>query len=170
MYLMVLERKTEYFQESKLIANEERREQADNNLKAFLLLELINFKSDTECLSQSPCSVIFPTTVNKGILCPRQAYAWSSLSTLPGFEASKMSRSRQTHYQSKIQWSNEPIIDANHVQPSRGHSTVQAGELGSKSKTVFQVKRVNLNRPNKEVGRLTGHSVHLWSNKENHPQ
>ena len=46
MYLMVLERKTEYFQESKLILNEDRREGADNNLKVFLLLELSNFRSE----------------------------------------------------------------------------------------------------------------------------
>lgn len=63
---MVLERKTEYFQESKLLVNEDRREQDDHNLKVSLLLELPNFRSDTEGLGQSPRSVISPPQLTKG--------------------------------------------------------------------------------------------------------
>ena len=45
---MVLERKTKDFQESKGILSEDRGEQVDNHLKIFLLLELNNFRADTE--------------------------------------------------------------------------------------------------------------------------
>ena len=46
---MVLERKTKDFQESKGILNEEDGgEQVGNHLKVFLLLELNDFRADTE--------------------------------------------------------------------------------------------------------------------------
>lgn len=48
MYHMVLERKTKYSWESKLILNEDGGEQVDNNLKTLLLLELRDFRSDTD--------------------------------------------------------------------------------------------------------------------------
>ena len=56
--------------------------------------------------SQSACSVIFPTVVNKGILCPRQAYTGPGWSALSGFDASEMSHSLQTHDQAKC---NDPF-------------------------------------------------------------
>lgn len=45
---MVLERKTKDFQEPKGILNEDGGEQVDNHLKIFLLLELNDFRADTE--------------------------------------------------------------------------------------------------------------------------
>lgn len=126
-----------------------------------------------EWLSQSPCSVIFPPQLTKRV------FVQGRLTLDPAW----------AHYQDLMlqRWATvlckliikaksnasflfvEPVIDANHVQLSRGHSTFQAGELRSKSKTVFQVKRINFNRPNKEAGRFMGQSVHLW-NSENRPQ
>lgn len=55
--------------------NEDGREQVDNTLKIFLLLELNDFRSDAEGLSQSACNTVFPTIINKGNLGPKQAYA-----------------------------------------------------------------------------------------------
>lgn len=62
--------------------------------------------------------MIFPSTVNKGILGPRQAYAGSSWSTSSGFDALKISHSLQTHFQSKMQQAllfMEPDLDINHA-------------------------------------------------------
>lgn len=118
MYHMVLERKTKYSWESKLILNEDGGEQVDNNLKTLLLLELRDFRSDTDWPRQSACSVVFPTTVNKGILCPRQAYAWSSLSTSSGSDASKMSHSANSwpRQNAMILLFVKHVTDTNHAQ------------------------------------------------------
>lgn len=145
MYLMVLERKTEYFQESKWLVNEDRRKQDDNNLKVFLLLGLTNFRSDTEWLSSSPRSVIFPPLLTKGFFVQGrlvldaacvlyQDWRLQSWTALCGLIIKAESSDPPLLV--------EPIIDANHVQLSRGHWTFQAGELGSKSKTVIQVTRI----------------------------
>lgn len=174
MYLMVLERKTKYLQEPKIILHEDGGEQVDNCVKIFLFLELNGFRTDTEGLGQSACSVIFPTAVHRGSLCPRQAYAGSSCTMWSGSDASKMSHALQTHYRSKMQWCSlimEHVLDVNCARLPHGPSALQAGEQGSRSSTAFKVKGINLHRPTKTWQiHFIGHSVHSWNTTTNHYQ
>lgn len=166
---MVLERKTKSFLESKLILNEDGGDQVENNLRTLLFLKLNDFRSDTEWLSQSACSVIFfPTVVNKGILClqrmPDPAGAlyqdlvlqrWATLCKL-------ITKAK----------CNDPFCSwsVSLIQTMHSHSTSQAGELGSKSNRAFKVKGINPNGPKTDAGRFIGRSVHSWSNNKNHHQ
>lgn len=105
--------------------------------------------------------MIGPTTVHTNILGPRQAYAWSSLSTFIRIWCFK-DEPLSANALPKQNAASLSICGAcpwhKHAWLPHGHSALQAGEQGSKSNIAFKVKGTNLDRPNKDTGRVTGHS------------